>query len=193
MIRYRTTGSIALGALALSLGSLLLALAPAHAEEPARRGAYLATFGGCNDCHTPLRMGPQGPEPDFARRLSGHPAELRMPAAPQAAAAWAWSGAATNTAFAGPWGISYAVNLTPDPQTGLGKWTEQQFVAAMRTGRHLGASRPILPPMPWQGVGQLTDADLHALFSYLRSLPPIRNRVPDAQIAPPPPARVAAR
>ena len=57
-------------------------------------------------------------------------------------------GAATNTAFAGPWGVSFTANLTPDKETGLGKWTEEMFIATMRTGRHQGKGRPMLPPMP---------------------------------------------
>jgi hypothetical protein len=82
------------------------------------------------------------------------------------------------TAFYGPWGVSYAFNLTPDNATGLGIWTEDMFVKTMRLGRHMGTSRPVNPPMPWQNIGQLTDDDLKALFAYLRSIPPIHNQVP---------------
>ena len=154
------------------------------------RGKYLVTIGGCNDCHTPLKMGPKGPEPDMSRMLTGHPEGFVLPAPPKLApdAPWNWAGAATATAFAGPWGISYAINLTPDQNTGIGIWTEEMFVQAMRTGRHMGQSRPILPPMPWQNVAQMTDQDLKAVFAFLRSLPPVKNRVPDAVIAEPPPA-----
>jgi mono/diheme cytochrome c family protein len=150
-----------------------------------KRGEYLVTIAACSDCHTPFKMGPKGPQPDMTRLLSGHPESLKMPPAPKLPEGpWLWVGAATNTAFAGPWGVSYAVNLTPDSETGLGKWTQGQFIAAMRTGKHLGASRPILPPMPWPAIGQMTDADLKAVFAYLRSIPPIRNRVPDVIIPP---------
>src|SRR5437870_2909027 len=85
-------------------------------EKQLARGAYLVTIGGCNDCHTPLKMGPKGPEPDRDRMLSGHPQSLVMTPPPKQApnGPWMWSGAVTNTAFAGPWGISYARNLTPD-------------------------------------------------------------------------------
>jgi hypothetical protein len=156
--------------------------------DPAVRGAYLATIGGCGDCHTPLKNSPQGPVPDESLLLSGHPATLVMPAVPaMAPSAWGWYGAITSTAFAGPWGVSYAINLTPDPETGLGKWTEAQFIQALRTGRHLGTGRPILPPMPWPNLARATDEDLHALFSYLQSIKPIVNRVPDAVVAGPPP------
>src|SRR5215212_12114515 len=90
-----------------------------------KRGEYLVNFGGCHDCHTPLKMGPKGPEPDMSRALSGHPAQLVLPPAPQNKGPWMWTGAATNTAFAGPWGISYARNLTPDQVSGLGIWNEE--------------------------------------------------------------------
>jgi mono/diheme cytochrome c family protein len=145
---------------------------------PAERGQYLVTIMACNDCHTPFRMGPSGPEPDMARLLSGHPAALRMPAAPPLSAEWAWAGAATNTAFAGPWGVSYAANLTPDEKTGLGSWDEEMFIRALRLGKHMGASRPIQPPMPWSWIGKMTDEDLKAVYTYLRSVPAIANEVP---------------
>lgn len=157
-------------------------------ERSVERGRYLATVAGCGDCHTPMVPGPHGPEHDTERLLSGHPETLPMPAPPAGTAEWMWSGAATGTAFAGPWGTSYAVNLTPDVDTGIGIWTEEIFVQTMRTGRHWGVSRPILPPMPWQNYGQMTDADLGAVFQYLRSIRPVRNRVPDAVIAEEPPA-----
>jgi mono/diheme cytochrome c family protein len=149
------------------------------------RGKYLVNFGGCNDCHTPLKMGPKGPEPDFSRALSGHPEALVMGPAPKPEGAWLWSGAATNTAFAGPWGVSYAANLTPDRLTGTGIWTEEMFVKTIRTGRHWGVARPILPPMPYQNLQNLTDEDLKSVFAYLQSLKPIKNQVPDAIVAAP--------
>lgn len=187
-------GLLLLGVLAA--GSLRSA--PAK-ETPAgaavARGKYLVTIGGCNDCHTPLKMGAKGPEPDMSRMLSGHPERMVLPAPPRMApdAPWNWAGAASLTAFAGPWGISYASNLTPDQNTGLGIWTEEMFVKAMRTGRHMGQSRPILPPMPWHALAAMTDEDLKAVYAYLRSIPPLENRVPEAVIAEPPPAPPAQR
>jgi hypothetical protein len=148
------------------------------------RGAYLVAITGCNDCHTPWRMGPNGPEPDAARLLSGHPAGLEMPPVAPPPAPWGWLGSASGTAFAGPWGTSYASNLTPDESTGMGIWTEEMFVRALRTGRHMGQSRTILPPMPWPAYSRMSDADLGSIYAYLRSIPPIHNRVPDA-LAPP--------
>ncbi|MGD2116554.1 MAG: diheme cytochrome c-553 [Acidobacteriota bacterium] len=186
--RERRMGGRALLTLAFLLPAALAAgcgQPPAEAEMTATgdaiaRGRYLVTVGGCNDCHTPWVLGEDGhPAPDRSRMLSGHPQNLEMPPAPAAAGPWIWSGAATNTAFAGPWGVSFATNLTPDENTGIGVWDEEIFVDAMRTGRHWGQSRPILPPMPWQNLAAMTDEDLAAMFAYLRSIPPIENRVPE--------------
>ncbi len=167
----------------LALLTLSAELAPAvdnPAEDPqVARGSYLVKIMVCNDCHTPFKLGPKGPEPDMTRMLSGHPQDLVMPPAPKLAdGPWVWSGAGTNTAFAGPWGVSFTANLTPDPETGLGKWTEDTFIQAIRTGRHEGVGRPILPPMPYPFYSQATDEDLKAIFAFLQSIPPIQNRVP---------------
>lgn len=150
--------------------------APAAAVE---RGKYLVTIMSCNDCHTPFKMGTNGPEPDMTRALSGHPQSLVMPPPPPLGnGPWVWAGGATNTAFAGPWGVSFAANLTPDGETGLGRWDEKMFLAALRTGRHEGRGRCILPPMPYPFIGKATDDDLRAIFAYLQSLPALHNQVP---------------
>ena len=156
---------------------------PATAStERVKRGEYLVTIMGCNDCHTPFKMGPNGPEPDFSRRLSGHPEQIGpMPANPPSEP-WVWSAAGTNTAFNGPWGISYTANLTPDQNTGLGIWTEDMFIRAIRTGKHMGTSRPILPPMPWPMYRNATDEDLKSVYAYLRTIPAVVNHVPDPLI-----------
>ena len=148
-----------------------------------KRGEYLVTLGGCNDCHSPKAMTAMGPMPDSSRLLSGHPAADKLPPLPSDIigadpAKWV---AVTNqhlTAWYGPWGVSFAINLTPDKATGTGSWTEAAFIKAMRTGKHLGAGRAILPPMPWFNIGQMTDDDLKAIFAYLQSLKPIQNEVP---------------
>jgi mono/diheme cytochrome c family protein len=158
--------------------------AAAPVQSPVERGKYLVTFGGCNDCHTPMAFGPQGPHPDMSRMLSGHPQDANLPSPPLQPGPW-WL-LSTLTAFAGPWGISYASNITPDTLTGIGIWTEDIFVRAMRTGRHAGVSRPILPPMPWQSVATLTDEDISAVYAYLRTVPPIHNQVPEPFIVPQP-------
>jgi mono/diheme cytochrome c family protein len=149
------------------------------ATSRTERGKYLVTFGGCNDCHTPFKMGPKGLKPDFTRLLSGHPEDAKLPPPPKLDNSPWFAATAGMTAWTGPWGISYAANLTPDQNTGLGIWTEEMFIKAMRTGKHMGESREILPPMPWQNVGQTTDEDLKALYAYLRSIPAIKNRVPE--------------
>ncbi len=152
---------------------------------PVQRGEYLVNTSGCNDCHTPFKMGAFGPEPDLARKLSGHPQDMMLPPPPVLPEGpWVMVGAATNTAYAGPWGISYSSNLTPDTLTGMGIWTEEMFIKAIRTGKHMATSRPIMPPMPWPAYSQMTDDDLKAIYAYLRSIPPFSNQVPDYQ--PPP-------
>jgi mono/diheme cytochrome c family protein len=156
----------------------------AASKEQVKRGEYLTNYGGCNDCHTPKLMTPKGPEPDRSRLLSGHPAGAPIPPLPPAGLIGPnpnqW-GAVTNsdlTAWVGPWGTSYAANLTPDVLTGLGGWTADQFVKSMRTGKHLGVGRPLLPPMPWFSLAVLDDRDLKAVFAYLKSIKPIQNQVP---------------
>ena len=151
------------------------------AEEPsAERGAYLVRAMACWDCHTPLVMGPDGPLPDPERTLSGHPESLVMPPAPALPPGpWVTLVSGTNTAWSGPWGTSFTANLTPDPETGLGSWTEETFLATVRTGRHMGRGRELLPPMPVQALDGLSDPDLRSIFRYLSTLPPVRNRVPE--------------
>lgn len=176
--------------------ALALALAaPAHAKSPTpvERGKYLVAIMGCNDCHTPLKMGPNGPEPDESRYLSGHPQEVG-PLAPAAShgpanGPWMWQGAATNTAYTGPWGVTYTANLTPDVNTGIGIWTEEMFVKTIKTGKHWGVARPIQPPMPWPAYRNASEDDLKAIYAYLRTIKPIKNLVPDYQ--PPVESRVA--
>jgi mono/diheme cytochrome c family protein len=151
--------------------------------EMIARGKYLVDFGGCNDCHTPKIMTAQGPMPDSSRLLMGHPATEELPPLPKdiiGVGPDKWITAANQhlSAWYGPWGVSFALNLTPDMATGTGSWTEAAFIRAMRTGKHLGAGRQILPPMPWYDLSILTDDDLKSVFAYLRSIPAIQNEVP---------------
>lgn len=171
--------------LASTIAAIGLTLSPVAnaaggAAVATERGRYLVDTSGCHDCHTPLKMGARGPEPDMSRMLSGHPAALAMPAAPRLPAGpWLVTVSATNTAWAGPWGVSYTANLTPDAATGLGPWTERQFVDTMRNGRHLGVGREVLPPMPIGAYKHFSDEDLSAIYAYLRTVPAVRNRVPE--------------
>jgi hypothetical protein len=185
--------------LGLSMMMVAFSGAAIAAEKPAldakiARGKYLVWTSACNDCHTPKKMGPQGLEMDTARLLSGQPEAEKLPPPPKVAAGpWIVTGSWQLTAWSGPWGISYAINLTPDENTGIGSWSEETFVKAIRTGKHMGVSRPILPPMPWDVYRNMTDDDLKSMYAYLRSIPPIKNRVPDAVIAPQPEAPPAAK
>jgi hypothetical protein len=132
-------------------------------------------------------LGLNGPEPDMSRMLSGHPETAQLTPVPSLGKGpWTWTASATNTAFAGPWGVSYTANLTPERLTGLGIWTEDMFIKTIRSGRHWGVGRPILPPMPWPMYRNMTDEDLKSVYAYLRTIKPIRNQVPDAVLAPPP-------
>ena len=147
------------------------------------RGRYLVMSSGCDDCHSPKIMTPQGPVIDSTRRLSGHPADMKLPeikTSELAPGKWIM-GTQDLTAWAGLWGVSFAVNLTPDSATGIGAWTPELFMKILRSGKFMGieAGRPILPPMPWQNFKNMTDEDLSAIFTYLKSLPPISNKVPD--------------
>lgn len=175
-------------AVGVMFGGLMLGQADAQKKSAAagkliERGKYLANLGGCNDCHTPKKFGPKGMELDETRILSGAPAHDQVLPIPDAVGMGPdkW-GAVTNahlSTWGGPWGISFAANLTPDVETGLGSWTEAMFVKALRTGKHMGEGRPILPPMPWENFAKLDDADLKAIFAYLKSLPPVKNAVPE--------------
>jgi cytochrome c553 len=154
-------------------------------QQQIARGEYLVEIMGCHDCHTPAKMGPNGPEQDRSRALSGHPESLVMPPAPALPPGpWVASIAATFTAFASPGGTVFTRNLTPDKETGLGDWTVEEFIATMKTGRERGKGRPVLPPMPVQNLKALSDSDIRALFAYLQSIPAIKNRIPDPIEAP---------
>ena len=160
-------------------GQLVPPPTPAGLNPKQVRGKYLVEIMGCHDCHTPMKMGPNGPQWDMERMLSGHPEQLVMPPAPALPPGpWIASAAATFTAWSGPWGTSFTMNLTPDKETGLGDWTVEEFIATMKTGKDRGKGRPILPPMPVQNLAQLSDEDIRAVFAYLQTLKPTKNRVP---------------
>lgn len=166
-------------AAAMLMASGTAALAQNNSDQ-VKRGEYLVTILGCSDCHTPFAMGPNGPAPDMTRALSGHPQGFKVAAPAKMSEPWGGAVTPTNTAWSGPWGVSFTANLTSDPETGvLRDYTEAQFIAMMRTGRKQGQGRQILPPMPWPGFGKMTDDDLKSVFAYLKQVPAIKNKVPD--------------
>lgn len=148
--------------------------------EMVKRGEYLVNSIGCDDCHSPKRMGPQGPEVIPELRLSGYPADRPLQKADTNVVKQGWVLLAGDlTAAVGPWGVSFAANLTPD-ETGLGAWTEHNFLTAIRHGKSKGLenNRNLLPPMPWPVYKNLTDEDLKSIFAYLKTVPAIKNVVP---------------
>jgi mono/diheme cytochrome c family protein len=146
------------------------------------RGKQLVIEGNCDYCHTPLIETKEGPVPDMKRRLSGRPRDMempRMPAGGTGSPEWMeFLGTLDSTEWAGPWGLVFSKNITPDPETGIGKWTEDIFVETIRTGRHIDFKRDLLPPMPWRDYGMLGDEDLKSIFAYLMTVPPVKNAVP---------------
>lgn len=144
-------------------------------------GEHLVIISGCDDCHSPKMMTDQGPVPNPETRLSGHPAAEPVPTVDRGMIEE--NGLAlTNshlTAWIGPWGVSFTANLTPDP-TGLGNWSKEQFITALRHGKFKGnmEGRTLLPPMPWFNYAQFTDDEMSAVFAFLQSIPPIDNLVP---------------
>ena len=153
-------GGIALAALAAATSGSPTPGRPTNDAERLARGEYLVTIGGCHDCHTP---GMIYGAPDFGRALAG-----------------------SEIGWKGPWGITFPRNLTPDRETGLGTWSEDDIVRALRAGMRPDRTR-VLPPMPWPNYARLSDADAYAIAAYLKSLPPVEHRVPD-RLAPGVPA-----
>ena len=147
-------------------------------SDAVQRGKYLVdAVGACGHCHTPRA----GAEYNMDMYLAGHPANAPYPrynfsmmqqgifilTSPQM------------SAFSGPFGTSFASNLTPDNETGLGEWTEKMFIDAMRTGHHQGnkSNRKILPPMATKHYAQMNDEDLKAIWAYLKTIKPVKNEV----------------
>ena len=147
-------------------------------SDMVQRGKYLVdTLGACGHCHTPRA----GAEYNMDMYLAGHPANAPYPR-------YNFSMMQQNifiltspqmSAFSGPFGTSFASNLTPDKETGLGEWTEKMFIDAMRTGHHQGnkSNRKIFPPMATKHYAQMNDADLKAIWAYLRTIKPVKNEV----------------
>lgn len=155
-------------------------------ESQVKWGEHLVTIGGCNDCHTPKKMTPMGPVDDSTLLLSGHPENLPAPDVDRKATESKGLVVTSDfTAWIGPWGITYSANLTPD-DSGTGKWTESQFLYAIKNSvsKGLAGSRPLMPPMSMMPVKHMTDDELKAIFAYLRTVKPIKNN----SVQPTPPA-----
>jgi mono/diheme cytochrome c family protein len=131
---------------------VLAACGERAANDSVERGKYLVTIAGCGDCHTPGIFS-RG-KPDEGKALAGSDVGFFMPGL----------------------GYFWGPNLTPDDETGLGKWNAQEIVTAIRTGKRPDG-RVLAPVMPWQNLAKLTDDDAHAIAAYLKSLAPISNKV----------------
>ena len=145
-----------------------------------KRGSYLVNAIGCDDCHSPKVFGPKGPEVVAELRFSGYPADRPLQKAELGAVSKGW--ALMNhdlTSAVGPWGMSFAANITSD-ETGIGSWSEEQFIKAIREGKSKGQdnARPLLPPMPWFTYRYFSDTDLKAIFAFLKTTKPVKNVVP---------------
>lgn len=151
MSRFRIAITASIAVALISAGATFAAKSKAAKPSAVERGKYLATIMGCNDCHTP---GTFYGAPDFKRMLSG-----------------------SEMGWEGPGGVVYASNLTPHPETGLGKWSDAEIVKAIRTGNRPDG-RQLAPMMPWMNFASLTDDDANAIVAYLRSIPAVEHAVP---------------
>jgi len=161
-------------------GSNVDMLAANDSAKQVERGRYLVTIGGCNDCHSPKKMGPQGPEIIAETMLSGYPSGRPLAAFDTSLAKRGIAQFNEDmTAAAGPWGVSFAGNLTSDA-TGAGSWPLENFKTALRHGKFKGVEtgRSLLPPMPWFNYAKMSDADMEAMHAYLKSTRPVRNVPP---------------
>ncbi len=154
MIVALCLGALCIMIAAMSMAGLKSRSAPSSRADRIEHGRYLVSVAGCNDCHTP---GSLYGAPDTLRLLSG-----------------------SELGWEGPWGVSYPRNLTPDPTTGIGRWTEEQIVTAIRTGQRPDKS-PLLPPMPWTQYAHLSDEDAYSIAAYLKSIPAVSHHAPSVQ------------
>jgi hypothetical protein len=145
-------------------------------------GKHLMATGGCSDCHTPKKMTAQGPIDDSSLLFSGHPSQQPGPTLMPDQLKQGLAATMDLTAWIGPWGNSYAANLTPD-STGIGSWSEEQFITCLSKGLFKGieGSRPLMPPMPVPDVKNFSTDEMKAIFAYLKTVHPIHNVVPDYQ------------
>lgn len=156
------------------------AIVAAKPEDTINHGEYLVKIMGCNDCHSPKKMGPNGPEVIAELMLSGYPSDRPIVKFTDPLIKEGFGMFYPDlTAAAGPWGVSFAGNLTPD-ESGLGNWTAEQFKKALTQGKSKGMDngRMLLPPMPWYNYTELPDEEVNAIFAYLKSIKPVKNIVP---------------
>jgi mono/diheme cytochrome c family protein len=138
------------GVAAIAAAAVLLPRA--HADSQVDRGKYLVVLAGCNDCHTPgFFLG----KPDMARYLGGSDVGFEIPGL----------------------GVFNGRNITPDKETGIGGWTDEQIAAAITTGKRPDG-RQLAPIMNYASFTYLTKDDVAAIVAYLRSVPPVKNAVP---------------
>ncbi|MGZ8559243.1 MAG: diheme cytochrome c-553 [Chitinophagaceae bacterium] len=145
-----------------------------------KRGSYLVNAMGCDDCHSPKIFTATGFEIDMEHRFSGYLASNPKSKANTSVMKDGWILFKMDlTSAVGPWGQSFAANISSDA-TGIGNWTEEQFFRAIREGKSKGLkeSRPLLPPMPWFVYKNLNDTDIKSIFAFLKSTKPVENRVP---------------
>lgn len=157
-------------------------------DSQVKWGERLVFVGGCHDCHTPKKMGEHGPENDMSLMLSGHPAQ--MPGTDFDAKEAAKKGlilTQTFTSWTGPWGVTYAPNLTSD-STGIGGWKEEQFIKCLKEKKWMGLdnTRPLMPPMSMMPATEMSEDELKAIFAYLKTTPAVKNIAPQAELLPPP-------
>jgi hypothetical protein len=121
-----------------------------------------------------------GPEIIPELRLSGYPSSRPIMKADSNVVKQGWAMFVPDlTSAVGPWGISFSANLTSD-DAGIGGWTEENFLRAIRKGKYKGleSSRTLLPPMPWFIYKNMNDEDLKSIFAYLKTTKPVQNVVP---------------
>lgn len=150
-------------------------------NSPEEWGHHIVTICDCGNCHTPKKMTAQGPVEDENLLFSGHPSAMPFPNV-------ARKDMESNhlfysndlTSWVGPWGVSFAANISSDSTTGIGNWSEEQFMLCLRKGKYMGLekARDLLPPMPWQAFRNMSDDELKAVFAYLKSTKSIHNIVP---------------
>jgi len=182
LILTALTGSVILGLIACTSGAAKTETASVIISKDSliKRGSYLVNSIGCDDCHSPKKFGPNGPELDMEHRFSGYLANNPQAKVNTSVMKDGWIlFAMDGTAAVGPWGQSYAANISSDA-TGIGNWSEEQFIRALREGKSKGLKegRPLLPPMPWFVYKNMNDTDLKAIFAYLKTTNPVENRVP---------------